>query len=176
MSAQNWPIEATRVPVIFTNGHDTEAADKGLPVKLLAGGLGVPDSVFRSALTQLQAVRGVAPNEWQLQTMQTYLFKTLAKYDVSAYRLETVTAYYRHEQPRGELWPTKSAKAFAVIDNGRLLGFEVLNGGSGYSSAPTVSIPGHNNLFVNIDIAYGREFGTNGSITSITLAELKKKL
>ena len=40
---------AAHVPVVFSGGHGTDPEDRGRPVALVAGGLGVPAKVFRDA-------------------------------------------------------------------------------------------------------------------------------
>src|SRR5258708_22555679 len=43
----------TRVPVVFSEGHDTDPRDRGRPVVLVAGALGVAPEVFREAFSHV---------------------------------------------------------------------------------------------------------------------------
>ena len=45
--------DATRVPVVFSGGRETEGVDHGRPVVLIAAALGVKPEVFREAFTHV---------------------------------------------------------------------------------------------------------------------------
>ena len=56
----------TRVPVVFSEGHDTDPRDHGRPVALVAGALGVTSEVFRDAFSRVHPAgpdRGPSPEE-----------------------------------------------------------------------------------------------------------------
>src|SRR4051812_25461765 len=48
-----------KVPVVFSEGHDTDPRDRGRPVVLVAGALGVAPEVFREAFS---GVHPAGPN------------------------------------------------------------------------------------------------------------------
>jgi hypothetical protein len=98
------------------------------------------------------------------------LLGALSRYGVTNERLDTVSDYYRYVRSRGELWPTKSAAAYAVVENGKIVRFVVTDGGSGYSSPPKVTVPGFEDVAAKVKLSFGKEFETNGSIATITLS------
>ena len=157
----------TRVPVVFSGGHETDPRDHGRPVVLIAGALGVSPEVFRDAFSRVHPAnpeKGPVPAE--AQANKATLLATLGKYGVTNERLDQVSDYYRYVASRNELWPTQPALAYAIVEGGKIMNYEIVNGGSGYSSTPVVSIPGFPNN-ARAEIAYGKSFEKNGSICSI---------
>jgi hypothetical protein len=67
----------------------------------------------------------------------------------------------------GELWPTHPASAVALVKNGAIIGYEVVNGGSGYSSTPTIYVPGFPSANPQIKLSFSKDFDSNGSISTI---------
>src|SRR6478736_1641922 len=47
------PKDVKRVAVVFSGGYDTDPRDKGRPVVLVAGALGVTPEVFRDAFSRV---------------------------------------------------------------------------------------------------------------------------
>lgn len=47
------PPGVTRMPVVFSGGHETVGVDHGRPVVLIAAALGVKDEVFREAFSHV---------------------------------------------------------------------------------------------------------------------------
>jgi hypothetical protein len=160
--------DITRVPVVFSGGHETDPRDHGRPVVLIAGALGVPPEVFRNAFSRVHPAnpeKGPVPAE--AQANKAALLATLGKYGVTNERLDQVSDYYRYVASRNELWPTQPAVAYAMVQNGKIVCYEIVNGGSGYSSNPTITVPGLPGYAVT-ELAYGKNFEKNGSIRSIT--------
>jgi hypothetical protein len=93
----------------------------------------------------------------------------LGKYNVTNRRLDTVSNYYRYVRRRGELWPTKAAKGYAVVENGKITSFVITNGGSGYSSPPTVSIPKMGRVSAKVELSFSKTFEKNGAVSAVTL-------
>ena len=158
----------TRVPVVFSGGHETDPRDHGRPVVLIAGALGVPPEVFRDAFSRVHPAnpeKGPAPAE--AQANKAALLATLGKYGVTNKRLDQVSDYYRYVGSRNELWPTQPAVAYAMVQNGKIVSYEIVSGGSGYSSNPTITVPGFSGHAV-ADLVYGKSFEKNGSIRSIS--------
>jgi hypothetical protein len=159
--------DITRIPVVFSGGHETDPRDHGRPVELIAGALGVAPEVFRDAFSRVHPAnpeKGPAPAE--AQANKAALLATLGKYGVTNERLDQVSDYYRYDARRHEIWPTQPAVAYAMVQNGKIVGYEIVNGGAGYSSNPTIMVagfPGH----AVADLVYGKSFEKNGSIRSI---------
>jgi len=159
----------TRVPVVFSGGHETDRLDGGRPVVLIAAALGVPPEVFREAFTHVHpAPAGTEPTEEQQRANKAALLKALAPYGVTNERLDEVSNYYRYRPQEGELWPTREAVAYALVRKGKIAGFVVTQGGSGYSSAPTVSIRGQD-VNVQTKMGWSQTFEENGAVTSVAL-------
>jgi hypothetical protein len=157
----------TRVPVVFSGGHETDPRDHGRPVVLIAGALGVPPEVFRDAFSRVHPANPEkGPVLAEAQANKAALLATLGKYGVANKRLDQVSDYYRYVASRNELWPTQPAVAYAIVEGGKIVGYEIVNGGSGYSSNPAITAPGFDGHGI-VELAYGKSFEKNGSIRSI---------
>jgi hypothetical protein len=82
-------------------------------------------------------------------------------------RLDQVSDYYRYVASRNELWPTQPAVAYATVQGGKIVGYKIVSGGSGYSSTPVVSVAGFSNN-AQAELAYGKSLEKNGSVRSIS--------
>ena len=161
----------TRVPVVFSGGHDTDPRDGGRPVVLVASALGVAPEVFREAFSHVRPARaGSEPEPEQVHQNKAALMNALGKYGINNDQIDTISNYYRYVRSRNELWTNKPAVANALLKNGVVIGFEIVRGGAGYSSPPTISVPNLRNGTVVAKLAFGRTLTTNGSIASLTLA------
>ena len=162
-------VSLTRVPVVFSGGHETDPRDHGRPVALIAGALGVQPEVFREAFSHVRpAPAGTAPEPDQVRENKAALMSALARYGVTNERLDEVSNYYRYRREKGEMWPTRPAVAFAILDRGAVTHFIVVNGGSGYSSPPTISVPGTTVRATKAVLSFDRSFDKNGSVARIT--------
>jgi hypothetical protein len=160
----------SRVPLVFSGGHETDPRDCGRPVALIAAALGVPSDVFREAFSHVRpAPAGTEPDPRQERANKDALMDALGKYNVTNRRLDTVSNYYRYVRRRGELWPTKAAKGYAVVENGKITSFVITNGGSGYSSPPTVSIPKMGRVSAKVELSFSKTFEKNGAVSAVTL-------
>jgi hypothetical protein len=160
--------DITRVPVVFSGGHETDPRDHGRPVVLIAGALGVPPEVFRDAFSRVHPANPQkGPSLAEAQANKAALLGTLGKYGVTNERLDQVSDYYRYDASRNELCPTQAAVAYAMVQNGKIVGYEIVNAGSGYSSNPDITVPGFTSHSV-AQLAYGKSFEKNGSIRSIS--------
>jgi hypothetical protein len=164
------PAPATkRVTVRISGGHATDARDNGRPVRLIAAALGVPEAVFRDAFSKVTpAAGGSEPDPAQVQRNKAALLEALAPYGVTNERLDEVSDHYRYSGSAGEVWPRKAAVAKATIENGRVVAVTLVGGGAGYSSTPTVKVPGHA-AKLKVRLAYGKTLSTNGRVRSIAL-------
>ncbi len=157
------------VQVVITGGHDTDPRDNGRPVILIASMLGVPSEVFGEAFSHVTpAGAGQEPNPIQVNLNKSALLDVLGPYGVTNEYLDTVSNYYRYNRSAGETWPQTPATAEVVLTNGGITGFVITNPGSGYTSAPTITIL-NSDVIATASISFTADFSTNGSISAITL-------
>lgn len=158
---------SSTVPVTFSGGHGTDPRDSGRPVALVAGALGVPASVFRTAFSAVTpAAAGTAPDLAQVGRNKKALLAVLSPYGVTNERLDEVSNYYRYAGAAGQMWPTRTAKAVAVVKDGKVVSLRVTDGGAGYTTPPSVAVPGFH-VSATATLAFGSTFATNGSISSV---------
>ena len=163
----------TKVPVVFSGGHDTDPRDHGRPVVLIAAALGVTSEVFREAFSHVHPAGpgSGGPTREEAQANKQALMSALGKFGVTNERLDEVSNFYRYPPGRGNLWKVTPAVANALVKNGVVTGYEIVSGGAGYSSAPTVSIPNTKGPAPKVAIAFGKDLATNGAVSAITLAK-----
>jgi len=162
----------TRVPVVFSGGHETDPRDRGRPVILVANALGVTPEIFREAFSHVRpAQAGSAPEPAQVQQNKAALLNALGKYGVDNAHLDAASNCYRYVPGRGGLWTNRPAVANALVKNGVVIGYEIVQGGAGYSSPPTVSVPNLRTGTAAVKLAFGKNLATNGSIVAIMLAQ-----
>jgi hypothetical protein len=159
--------EVQTVPIVFSGGHDTDRRDHGRPVVLIAAALGVPAETFRKAFSGVHPAQGRGPTPEEAQRNKEALLNVLAPYGITNDRLDTVSNYYRYRPESGRLWRNRPAEGVAIIRNGKVLDLKITNPGSGYSSSPTVSVPGYVLDSVVVKVKYTTRFETNGSISSV---------
>ena len=172
---QPLPKDVTRVPVVFSGGYDTEGVDHGRPVVLIAAALGVAPEVFREVFSHVHPAgpNSGGPSDAEARANKTVLMDGLGKYGITNERINEVSNYYRYNRSRGEMWRTKPATANALVKDGAVIGYEITNGGSGYSSAPAVSVPGVSGATARVEISYGKDFATNGAVSALTVPQDK---
>ena len=165
LSAQNTaPNE-----VVFSGGYYTEPEDHGRPVILIASALSVPPAVFRTAFSKVTpAHAGEAPDPKQVMLNKKALLDDLSLYGITNDFLDQVSNYYRYSGSKGEVWKRTPAKAIAIIQNNKITGFKILDGGNGYTTAPSVTVVG-SNVKVQAVIAFSKDFGKNGRITELKI-------
>lgn len=159
--------EETQIPVTFTGGHEIGRNDYGRPVVLIAAALGVKPDVFREAFSGVSPAKGRGPSGEEARRNKEALMKVLKPHGITNDRLDEVSNYYRFRPQNGELWPTTPAKAYAVVEGGQIKKIVVTEGGSGYSSTPTVTIHGMKDVSVKVTLKYASDFKKNGTIGSI---------
>ena len=156
--------------VTIEGGHETVAIDRGRPVVLIAGGLGVPSQVFRNAFSHVTpAADGREPDPQQVQQNKQALLNVLVKYGVTNELLDRVSDCYRYRPGRGNLWRNKPAVLEAVANNGVITGFKIVDAGAGYSSPPTITVGGHRELKTKVTLLFSKDLTTNGSISKIEI-------
>ena len=158
------------VTVTISGGFDTDPRDKGRPVILIASALGVPEDVFREAFSHVKpAGAGQEPDPQQVNLNKKALLDALGPYGVTNDLLDKVSNYYRYNGSAGETWPRTPATATAILTNGVVTGFTIINPGAGYTSIPTVTVTGAGDVTAVASISYTKDFATNGAVTAITL-------
>jgi hypothetical protein len=164
------PVESSgEIQVVITGGHDTDPRDNGRPVVLIASALGVPSEVFREAFSHVNpAPAGEEPNSIQVGLNKSVLLDVLGPYGVTNDLLDTVSNYYRYNRSAGETWPQTAAAARAIVTNGVIAGIVITAHGSGYTSAPVITIL-NSDVTARATLSFTTDFNTNGSLSAITL-------
>jgi hypothetical protein len=165
------PAQTRTVTLQISGGHDTNPVDHGRPDVLIAAGLGVPTEVFRTAFSGVHPAGAGSggPTQEEAQANKAALMSVLAPYGITNERLDAVSNYYRYMASDGDLWQHRDARATAVVRNAKVLSVRLVDGGAGYSSTPTVTVPGVTGTTVKATVTYGTDLATNGAITALKL-------
>jgi hypothetical protein len=165
------PNGMTRVPVVFSGGHETEGQDRGRPVVLIAGGLGVKPEVFREAFSHVHPAGpgSGGPTGEEARANKAALMNALGKYGITNDRLDEVSNYYRYMRSNGEMWKTRDAVANALVKDGAVTAYEIVDGGAGYSSPPSVSVAGVKATPTKVELSFGKDLAKNGAVAAITI-------
>lgn len=165
-------VDANGYTITIAGGYETDPADHGRPVALIAAALGVPAETFREAfsgVTPAGADSG-GPTEAEAKANKAALLKVLAPYGITNDKLDEVSNYYRYSGSKGEVWKRTPAVLETIVENGVLKGVKIVKPGAGYSSTPTVTIEGKSGkLTAKVEVAYTTDFSENGSIKTVTL-------
>ncbi len=162
--------EVMKVPLAFSGGHDTDPQDHGRPIVLVAAGLGVKPEVFRKAFRGVTPARDGKPSPEQARSNKEALMKVLKPLGVTNDRLDEVSNYYRYQPQKGELWKTKSAEGYAIVEDGNVKQIVVTDPGSGYSSPPDAKIKGMESVPLTVTLHFDKDLKKNGSIENVKLA------
>ena len=162
--------DETKVPVTISGGHETDPRDGGRPVALVAGALGVTPEVFREAFSGVTPSRNGPPSREQARRNKDALMKVLKPHGITNDRLDEVSDYYRYRPQNGEMWPTSEAKAYAVVEGGKVKKVVVTEAGSGYSCSPTAMVEGMKDVALKVTLKFGTDMKKNGAIESIEVA------
>lgn len=166
------PAGVTRVPVEFSGGHDTDPRDRGRPVLLIASALGVTEDVFRDAFSGVRpAGPGRGPIGEEARANKKVLMTALGKHGITNERLDEVSNFYRYPPGSRELWNHTPAKANALVKNGVVVGYELVEGGAGYTTPPTVSVPGIQGPAPKVELTFDKKFEKNGAVSGITVVK-----
>jgi hypothetical protein len=174
-AAKPLPAGVSRVPVVFSGGHETVPVDHGRPVTLIAAALGVKDEVFREAFSHVHPAGPGrnGPTDAEARANKAALMNALGKYGITDERLNTVSNFYRYAAWQGGIWKNEPAAANALVKNGAIVGFEITNAGYGYTTPPSVSVPGVEGAMPKVELSYGKDFERNGSIAGIAITQAK---
>lgn len=163
--------DENRVPLVFSGGHEIGRKDFGRPVALIAAALKVKPDQFRKAFSGVRPAKGGPPSREEARKNKQALMKVLQPLGVTNERLDEVSNYYRYRPQAGELWPTKSARGYAVIENGKIARIVITEGGSGYCSLPEVSIKGIEDISLKVSLHFDTDFEQNGAIEAVEVIE-----
>lgn len=163
-----------RVPVSFSGGHEIGKHDFGRPVVLIAAALGVKPEVFREAFSGVTPARGRGPTGAEARRNKAALLRVLAPHGVSNERLDQMSNYYRFRPERGELWPTRTAEAHAIVVDGQIKRIVVTDPGAGYCSPPRVEVAGFAKVDFEVTLAVGKDLKRNGGIDKIEVVPAKR--
>ena len=75
--------------------------------------------------------------------------------------------YYRYKPGKGNLWRTAPAKAYALVEGGKVKRVVVTDPGSGYSSPPAASVRGMEKVNLKATIRFSKQFNSNGAVSSV---------
>jgi hypothetical protein len=163
--------DAQKITLTITGGHETDQRDHGRPVVLIGYALGVTPEIFREAFSRVTpAPGGTEPAPEQVRKNKSALLGALSKQGVTNERLDEVSNYYRYQPGRGRLWPTSEAEAVATFKNGKIEAVSIIKPGSGYSSLPKITAPGHPEITITPTLAYGKDLKSNGSLSALKVA------
>lgn len=124
--------------------------------------------MFRAAFAGVTpAVNGNEPDPAQVLRNKASLLTVLAPYGVTNEALDAASDRYRYVPGTGVSWPTRPARAVAVLRNGRVLRVRVPDAGVGYTSAPSVRLGSRAGSAV---LSFGPSADRNGSVASIRIA------
>ena len=167
------PAGVMRVPVIFSGGHDTVGVDHGRPVVLIAAALGVKDEIFREAFSHVHPAGpgSGGPTDAEARQNKTALLNALGKYGITNERLDEVSNFYRYPPGPGGVWKNQAATANALVKSGAVIGYEIIDGGYGYTIPPTVSVPGSKGAITRVELSFGKDMAHNGAVSAITLPQ-----
>ena len=160
---------ASNGQVVFTNGHETNPVDHGRPVGLIASALGVKTEVFRDAFSGVTPAKNGPPSPFHAKANKKILMDKLGPHGVTNERLDEVSNFYRYRPQSGELWKHKPAVATATITDGKVTGFNIIDGGYGYSTPPKVQIAGYEDVRVEAELEFTTDLKTNGRVKSLTV-------
>jgi hypothetical protein len=161
--------EETKVPVTFSGGHELGKNDYGRPITLMAAALGVKPDEFRKAFSGVKPARGRGPTGEEARRNKDALMKVLGPLKVTNERMDEVANYYRFRPQKGELWPTKPAEAYAIVDGGKIKEIVVTEPGSGYNTPPKATVEGFKNARLETKVKYDTNLKQNGGVESIEI-------
>lgn len=161
------------VPVTFSGGHEIGRDDFGRPVVLIAAALGVKPEVFREAFSGVTPAKGRGPSGEEARRNKEALMKVLKPHGITNDRLDEVSNYYRFRPQNGELWPTKAAKAHAIVEGGKIKKIVVTEPGSGYCSTPTATVQGMKDVTLKVSLKFGADLKENGGVDAVEVAPAK---
>ncbi len=173
ISCSQQPVKTSGASVAFEGGYETDPRDRGRPVVLIAAALGVKSQVFRDAFSGVTPAQNGKPTEDHARANKQVLLAALGPHGITNERLDEVSNFYRYQPQDGGIWRHSPAKATAIVEDGKVTGFNIADAGYGYSTAPTVSVSGFPNLKVKVTLGFSTELMKNGCLTTIEIVAAK---
>lgn len=136
----------------------------------MAAALGMTPEVFRKAFSGVTPARGRGPTGAEARANKEALMRVLEPHGVTNERMDEVADYYRFRPQEGELWPTRSAKAEALLVDGKVQRIDVTDAGSGYCSPPAAQVQGISGAKFEVTLGYSKDLTKNGSVAKIEVA------
>ncbi len=161
------------LPLAFSGGHDIGKQDYGRPITLMAAALAVRPDEFRQAFSEVRPAHGRGPTGAEARRNKEALMKVLKPLGVTNERMDEVANFYRFRPQNGELWPTNAAKAYAVVEDGKIKTIVVTEAGSGYSRPPKATVKGFEKVPLEVKIKFVTDLKKNGGIESVEMAHEK---
>jgi len=155
------------VPLSFSGGHDIGKDDYGRPINLIAAGLGVKPEEFRKAFSGVTPAKGRRPTREEERRNKEAMMRVLAPLGVTNERLDEVANYYRFRPEDGELWPTKPAKGYALLDDGKVKKLVISDPGAGYNTPPIVTIDNMESVRLKATLSFDKDLGKNGAVALV---------
>ena len=146
----------------FAGGNELDSRDGGRPVKLIAAALNVTDQVFRNAFCGVTPAMNGGPTRALAQANKKILLDALGKHGVTNERLDEVSNFYRYRPQDGESWNHSPAIAKAIVESGKVTGFEIIEPGYSYSSPPKAKLGGFPELILEVKIEFSIDLKQNG--------------
>jgi len=151
------------VMVTVSGGHEIPDTDKGQPLELIGGLLGITGAQARDSFYY------PFPKDGNLNDWNALFLEQLEYYGLRVDELDI--ALIRYLPTTEGVWNYTHADLRAIIENNVVVGFEIIDGGRGYTSQPTITVEGYDDVGVEMTISYTKDFETNGAITDIRLRE-----
>lgn len=164
------PPGAESVTVTLDGGHETDPQDHGRPVALIGPALGVTPEIFRDAFSGVTPARDGHPTEAEARANKAVLMSALGPHGITNERLDEVSNFYRYRPRGGSLWRHREAEAVAIVKGGKITGFQILEGGYGYTTPPRVKVTGFPRARVTAKIEFGTDLKRNGRLAELTIA------
>jgi hypothetical protein len=165
--------ELVGLPVRFSGGHEIGTNDYGRPITLMAAALRVKPEGFRKAFSGVTPAFGRGPTAAEARRNKEALMKVLQPLGVTNERMDEVANYYRFRPQNGELWPTKAAKAYAVVENGKIKNIVITDSGAGYCSPPKATVKGFEKVRLEPKLKFTTDLIKNGGVESIEVVNGK---
>jgi len=174
LAGANMHAAETKVPVTFSGGHETDPKDGGRPVVLVAAALEVKPEVFRQAFSSVRPAKNGKPSAEEARSNKAALMKVLQPCGVTNERLDEVSNYYRYQPQRGDLWTNTPAKAYAVVEGGKIKEVVVTEPGSGYSTPPKATVQGLETVPLKATVQFAKDLKKNGAVSSVEVATAER--
>ncbi|NQZ84340.1 MAG: hypothetical protein HRU03_01360 [Nanoarchaeales archaeon] len=167
----NVEIENSITILIDINGgYELDLEDKGRPTKLISEGLGISQEQFQYAFSFVTpAGAGRSPTKEEEEKNKIALMNVLEPLGISNDKLDEVSNYYRYRTEVNKKWRHVEAELYAVIIDGVVVSVEITNKGAGYTSKPSLSIEGFEDVELVPVISFSTHLESNGELSEVII-------